>query len=51
MLALFIRLLWDEDGAAAIDYGLIAILIAVAAFTACAPPAPISPTSYGSSSV
>jgi Flp pilus assembly pilin Flp len=31
MLALFVRLLRGEDGGAAIDYGLIATLIAVAA--------------------
>jgi pilus assembly protein Flp/PilA len=33
MLALFTRLLKDEDGATAIEYGLIAALIAVAAVT------------------
>jgi len=33
MLAIFIGLLKDEDGATAIEYGLIAALIAVAAVT------------------
>ena len=33
MQALFVRLLRNEDGATAIEYGLIAALIAVAAVT------------------
>jgi pilus assembly protein Flp/PilA len=33
MLNFFVRLLKDEDGATAIEYGLIAALIAVAAVT------------------
>jgi pilus assembly protein Flp/PilA len=33
MFAFFVKLLRDEDGATAIEYGLIAALIAVAAVT------------------
>jgi Flp pilus assembly pilin Flp len=51
MLALFIRLLWDENGAAAIDYGLIALLIAVAAFTVVRATGANLADLYGSSSV
>ena len=33
MLSLITRLVWDESGVTAIEYGLIAALIAVAAIT------------------
>lgn len=41
MLMFFVRLLKDEDGATAIEYGLIAALIVVAAVSVMATVVPI----------